>query len=77
MNFKLYVAPLILGALASVRQRVRFRSLKYGNFAYFILLPEFLSEICWDERKYFSYFFYIWLGARTLAFRLISQHTTY
>ena len=31
-----------------------------------------------SPKKYFSYFFfYVWPGALTLAFRLISQHTTY
>ena len=33
----------------------------------FYLLAEFLPEKCWD----------VWPGTRTLALRLISQHTTY
>ena len=49
----------------------------HGNF---ILLSEFLPEICWGEivEEIFLYFVLDVLpGARTLAFRLISQHTTY
>ena len=46
----------------------------------FNLLSEFLPEICWEkfaEEILFVFWFDVWLGARTLAFRLISQHTTY
>ena len=41
---------------------------------------DFLPEICWEEiaeEMFFVFCFDIWLGARTLAFHLRSQHTTY
>ena len=44
------------------------------------LPSEFLPEICWEEiaaEILFVFCFDVWPGARTLAFRLISQHTTY
>ena len=48
----------------------------HGNI---YLLSEFLPEICWETKspkKYCLYFvFDIWPGSRTLALRLISQHT--
>ena len=46
----------------------------------FYLLAEFLPEICWEENAeeiLFVFRFDVWPGAWTLAFRLISQHTTY
>ena len=46
----------------------------------FNLLSEFLPAICWEELAeeiLFVFWFDVWLGARTLAFRLISQHTYY
>ena len=46
----------------------------------FYLLSEFLPEICWEEiaeEILFVFCFDVWPGVRTLAFRLISQHTTY
>ena len=46
----------------------------------FYLLSEFLPENCWeeiDEEILFVFRFDDWHGTRTLAFRLISQHTTY
>ena len=46
----------------------------------FYLLSEFLPEICWEEiaeEILFIFRFDVWPGARTLAFHLISQHTTY
>ena len=49
----------------------------HGNF---ILLSEFLPEVCWEEiaeEILFVFCFDVWPGARTQAFRLISQHTTY
>ena len=48
--------------------------------AVFNLLSEFLPEICWEEiaeEILFVFCFDVWPGACTLAFRLISQHTTY
>ena len=48
----------------------------HGNF---YLLSKFLSEICWEEiaeEILFVFRFDVWPGTRTLAFRLISQHTT-
>ena len=47
---------------------------------YFILLSEFLPEICSEEinEELLSGFcFDVWPGVRTLALRLISQHATY
>ena len=41
----------------------------------FNLLSEFLPEIA--EDILFVFCFDVWSGARTLALRLISQHTTY
>ena len=49
----------------------------HGNF---ISHSEFLPEICWKEiaeEILFVFRFDVWPGTRTLAFRLISQHTTY
>ena len=49
----------------------------HGNF---YLLSKFLPEICWEkiaEEILFVFRFDVWLGTRTLGFRLISQHTTY
>ena len=46
----------------------------------FYLLSEFLPEICWEEiaeEILFVFRLDVWPGTRTLAFRLISQHTTY
>ena len=46
----------------------------------FYLLLEFLPEICWEEiaeEIFFVFCFDVWRGVRTLALRLISQHTTY
>ena len=48
----------------------------HGNFIY----SEFLPEICWEEmaeKILFAFCFDVWPGAWTLAFHLISQHTTY
>ena len=48
--------------------------------ASFNLLLEFLPEICREEiteKIHFLFCFDVWPGARTLALRLISQHTTY
>ena len=45
----------------------------------FILLSEFLPEICWEEigeEIFFVFCFDVWPEVRTLAFRLINQHTT-
>ena len=50
----------------------------HGNF--YLLSEEFLPEICWEkiaEDILFVFCFDIWPWARTLALRLISQHTTY
>ena len=52
------------------------------NFLWqFYLRSEFLPEICWEEiteeEILFLFCFDVWPGAWTLAFRLISQHTTY
>ena len=59
----------------------KWRQIFLRNFSYqFYLLSEFLPEICWAEiaEEILSVFcFDVWTGARTLAFRLISQHTTY
>ena len=45
------------------------------------LLPEFLPEICSEddivEEILFVFSLDVWPGARPLAFRLISQHTSY
>ena len=41
---------------------------------------ELLPEICWEEiaeEILFVFWFDVWPGARTLAIRLIIQHTTY
>ena len=49
----------------------------HGNF---YILSEILPEICWEESAeeiLFVFCFDVWPGARILAFRLISQHTTY
>ena len=49
----------------------------HGNFYW---LSEFLPEICWEEiaeEILFVFRFDVWPGTRTLAFRLISQHTIY
>ena len=49
----------------------------HGNF---ISFAEFLPEICWDEiaeEIFFVFRFDVWPGTRTLAFGLISQHTTF
>ena len=49
----------------------------HGNFYWF---SEFLPKICWEEiakEILFVFCFDVWPGARTLVFRLISQHTTY
>ena len=49
----------------------------HGNFN---LLSKILPEICWEEiaeEILFAFCFEVWPGARTLALRLISQHTTY
>ena len=46
----------------------------------FCLLSEFLPEICWEkiaEEILFVFCFDVWLGARTLSLRLISQPTDY
>ena len=48
----------------------------HGNF---YLLSDILPEICWAEiaeEILFIFYFDVWTGAWTLAFRLISQHTT-
>ena len=58
-------------------ERQIFEKLFHGNF---YLLSEFLPEICWEEvaeEIFFVFRFDVWPGTRTLAFRLISQHTTY
>ena len=47
-------------------------------FMAILLLTEFLPEICWEEiasEILFVFCFDVWPGARTLAFRLISQNT--
>ena len=41
-----------------------------------VLLSEFLPEICWEEIAE-EMLFVFGSGARTLAFRLISQDTNY
>ena len=49
----------------------------HGNFNF---LSEILPEICWVEiveEILFVFCFDVWPGPRTLALRLISQHTTY
>ena len=49
----------------------------HGNL---YLLSEFLQKICWEEISaeiLFVFCFDVWPVARTLAFRLISQHTIY
>ena len=54
--------------------------LKKHFIAIFYLSSEFLPEICWEEiaeEILFVFRFDVWPGTRTLAFRLISQHTTY
>ena len=46
----------------------------------FYILSELLTEICWEkiaEKILFVFCFDVWPGARTLALRLISQHSTY
>ena len=46
----------------------------------FYLLSEFLPEICWEQiaqEILFVFRFDVWPGTLTLAFRLISQHTSY
>ena len=48
----------------------------YGNFIY----SEFVPEIRWEKiavEILFVFCFDVWPGTWTLAFRLISQHTTY
>ena len=58
-------------------ERQIFRETFHDNF---YLLSEFLPEICWEEiaeEILFVFGFDVWPGTRTLAFRLISQHTTY
>ena len=58
-------------------ERLNFWETFHGNF---ILFSEFLPEICWEEiteEILFVFSFDVWPGARNLAFRLISQHTTY
>ena len=58
----------------------KWRELQFhGNF---YLFSEFLPEIGWEEgnrrrNTFFVFCFDVWPGARTLALRLISQHTTY
>ena len=50
----------------------------HGSFITYSL--EFLPEICWEEiteEILFVFCFDVWPRARTLALRLISQHTTY
>ena len=51
------------------------------NFSWqFYLLSEFLTEICWGEipeEILFVFCFDVWPGVRTLALRLISQHSIY
>ena len=52
-----------------------FEKLFHGNFIYF---SDILPEICWEEiaeEILFVFCFDAWSGARTLAFRLISQQT--
>ena len=49
----------------------------HGNFYFH---SELLPDICWEEiaeEIHFVFCFDVWLGVRTLAFCLISQHTTY
>ena len=57
------------------------RQIFLRNFPWqFYLLSVFLPEICWEEiaeEILFVFRFDVWPGTRTLAFRLISQHTTY
>ena len=51
------------------------------NFSWqFYLLSEFFLEIYWDviaKEILFVFCFDVWPGARTVALRLISQHTIY
>ena len=45
-----------------------------------LLLSEFLPETCWEEiaeEILFVFYFDVCPGARTLALRLIREHTTY
>ena len=55
-------------------------SLRNFSWQFFNLLSEFLPETCSEEiaeEILFVFRFDIWPGTHTLAFRLISQHTTY
>ena len=57
------------------------RQIFWETFSWqFYLLSEFFPEICWEEiaeEILFVFRFGVWPGTRTLAFRLIGQHTTY
>ena len=66
----------ISGGTYSLKSTPNDRETFHGNFIY----SQFLPEICWEEiaaEKLFVFCFDVWPGARTLAFRLISQHTTH
>ena len=47
----------------------------------FILYPEFLPEICWEEKAdqifFFIFRFDVWPGIWNRALRLLSQYSTY
>ena len=58
-------------------RQIFLRETFHGNFIY---SQEFVPEICWEKiaaEKLFVFCFDVWPVARTLAFRLISQHITY
>ena len=58
-------------------ERQMFWETFHGNF---YLISEFLPEICWVEIAediLFVFCFDEWPGVRSLAFHVISQHTTY
>ena len=77
--------------VASINFKLKWRDLQYKvdferqiflkNFSWqFYLLSEFLPEICWEDiadEILFVFCFVVWPGTRSLALRLISQHTTY
>ena len=81
-NFEICRAVFLYmsGGTYSLKSTLNDRFFEKLFMAFLFYSREFLPEICWEEiaeEILFAFYFYVWPGTRTLAFRLISQHTTY
>ena len=71
----LYISGGIYSLKSTPNDRF-FEKLFHGNFIYSEFLPEFCCEEI-TEGILFAFCFDVWPGARIIALRLRSHHTTY